>query len=75
MAEFNDNFNNFSIFLNSGLSNDDNIELIIIFNIGMMEFSGVRNSCATEEKKLALIFFSFVSICLRRVMSVHTAMR
>ena len=75
IAEFNDNLSNFSIFLNSGRSNVLSIDSIIIFRIGIMELRGVRNSWATEEKKVALFFFSTNSIYLRRVISVQTAIR
>ena len=41
----------------------------------MIELRGVRNSCATEEKKVALFFFSSRSIYLSRVISVQTAIK
>ena len=43
----------------------------IIWRIGRIEFSGVLNSCATDEKKVALSFWPYFSISLSLVMSVQ----
>ena len=74
MAEFNDNFINFSAFFISGLSKE-RIESKIILRIGIIELRGALSSCATDEKNVALIFFSLISIYLTRVMSVQNAIK
>ena len=67
-AEFRIIFN----FLKNYSPNLESVSLfIIILRRGIIEFKGVLNSCATDEKNVALIFFSDDSYTFNLEISVQ----